>query len=149
MIARDHWVQINPLVPNVHVDEFVIMPNHLHGILAITSLGNDHSDREGTLPAESTVETLHATSLRVNSDALSISRRMSHISPKSGSLGAIIRSFKSSVTRWARQNDYSDFAWQRGYYDRIIRSDKELRDIREYIRNNPLQWSLDQYHKSE
>jgi putative transposase len=74
---------------------------------------------------------------------------MSHISPKSGSLGAIIRSFKSSVTRWARQNDYPDFAWQRGYFDRIIRSDKELRHIREYIRNNPLQWSLDQYHKCE
>ena len=85
-VAMDNWVQINPRVPDVHVDEFMIMPNHLHGILIIASLGNDHPDRKGTLPAESTVETLHATSLRVNSNALSISKRMSHISPKSGSL---------------------------------------------------------------
>jgi REP element-mobilizing transposase RayT len=101
------------------------------------------------LHSKGRVETLHATSLRNNLDALTSSQRMSHISPKPGSLGAVIRSYKSSVTRWARRHDCPDFAWQRGYYDHIIRGEKDLARIRSYIQNNPLEWSLDPYHKHE
>jgi hypothetical protein len=71
---------------------------------------------------------------------------MSDISPKAGSLGAMIRSHKSVVTRWARRNGYRQFAWQGGYYDHIIRNEKDLTLRRRYIRNNPLEWALDPYH---
>jgi putative transposase len=69
----------------------------------------------------------------------------SQISPKSGSLSTIIRSYKSAVTK--RVNELHNTAgaklWQRGYYDRIIRNDWELYEIRKYIINNPLKWHLD------
>jgi hypothetical protein len=57
---------------------------------------------------------------------------MSDISPKAGSLGAM--------------NGYRQFAWQGGYYDHIIRNEKDLTLRRRYIRNNPLEWALDPYH---
>lgn len=67
---------------------------------------------------------------------------MSQLSPKSGSLSAIIRSYKSSVTRWCRQNGDEDFCWQSRFYDRIIRNQTALNNIRRYIINNPAKWSV-------
>jgi len=63
------------------------------------------------------------------------------ISPKSGSLPAIIRSFKSAVTKQARKTN-PEFAWQSRYHDRIIRDKNEYYRIRDYITSNPLKWNL-------
>ena len=132
-IAREHWSQISERVKGIQLDEFVIMPNHLHGIIMFQLNGRR-------------VGALHATPLRSISNEPSISQRMAAISPKPGSLAVIIRSYKSSVTRWARRNGYPDFAWQRGYHDHIIRDGTDLSRIRRYIRLNPMRWSLDLYH---
>lgn len=67
----------------------------------------------------------------------------SNISPVKGSLPVIIRSFKSSVKHWCNKNGFTNFKWQRNYYDHIIRNDLELNSIRQYIINNPLKWHLD------
>lgn len=112
------WVQIPEHVPDVNVDEFIIMPDHLHGIILI----------------HCTVEMLHATSLR---DKQWDYKTMSGISPKSGSLSAIIRSFKSAVTKQTRKIN-PEFAWQSRFYDHIIRDKDEYYRIRYYIRSNPL-----------
>jgi REP element-mobilizing transposase RayT len=61
----------------------------------------------------------------------------------SKSLGSIIRTYKSAVTHWCRNNGYEHFKWQRNYYERIIRDENELRAIREYIAKNPLKWESD------
>ena len=61
---------------------------------------------------------------------------------QSQNLGSVIRSFKSSVKRYANQNSI-DFAWQNGYYDRIIRDERELNNIRQYIADNPDKWAFD------
>ena len=63
----------------------------------------------------------------------------------SGSLGAIVRSFKSAASKRINEirNDPGSPVWQRTYYERIIRNDHELERIREYIVNNPLQWTDD------
>ncbi|MEL6232751.1 MAG: transposase, partial [Cyanobacteria bacterium J06627_3] len=74
---------------------------------------------------------------------LSLSKTMSAISPKRGSLGAIVRSYKSSVTRHCRQNGYSHFAWQPRFYEHIIRADGSIEYIRRYIVNNPRNWQRD------
>ena len=68
---------------------------------------------------------------------------MSKLSPKSGTLGAIIRSYKSSVTRWCRRNDDDIFHWQSRFYEHIIRDEKSLNNIRRYIINNPAKWTED------
>lgn len=129
-------MQIPRPTMGILIDEFVIMPNHIHAIIII----------DPPRITKSNVGALHATPLRTNRDALGISQRMSAISPKPGSLGAVIRSYKSSVTRWARNNRFPHFAWQRGYHDHIIRDDRDLSRVRRYIRQNPMKWSLDQYH---
>jgi REP element-mobilizing transposase RayT len=94
------------------LDEFVVMPNHIHGIIIIKPVGVQH------------VEPLR--------------NKFQHIIP--ASIGSIIRSFKGSVTRICRQQGFTNFRWQRNYYERIIRDDNELNRIREYIIDNPAQW---------
>lgn len=112
-IAFKYWVNIPEHFSNAELDEFVIMSNHMHGIVII------HKQ----------VETQHAASLS-----------------KPGSLSAIIRSYKSAVTLWARQNGYPAFAWQTRFYDHIINNDESLHEIRYYIRHTPLKWDIDQYN---
>ena len=73
---------------------------------------------------------------------------MSKLSPQSGTLGVIIRSYKSSVTRWCRQNDDDDFSWQSRFYEHMIRDDRSLNNIRRYIINNPAKWSEDKNYKN-
>jgi hypothetical protein len=69
---------------------------------------------------------------------------MASLSPKKDSLSVIVRTFKAAVTTWARDNDNRDFGWQERFQDHIIRNDEDLRCIRTYIANNPLQWALDE-----
>jgi REP element-mobilizing transposase RayT len=104
----------------VSLDEFVVMPNHIHGIVII----------EPT----TAVGTLHATSLQSTKNEF-----MSAISPKSGSLATVIRSYKSVVSKKVHFIDH-DFSWQPRYYDHIIHSNRELYRIRNYIFNNPIKW---------
>ncbi len=100
-IAQACWLQI-PEHFDVELDEFVIMPNHIHGIIALEK--------------------------------------------PSKPLGTIINGYKGAVTRGARANGFADFAWQPRYYDHIIRNDRALCGIREYISNNPPKWELEKGH---
>jgi len=125
-IARTFWQEIPAHVQGVELDEFVVMPNHVHGIVAIRDTGRDVACYGSTCY----VSTCYVST-------------MARISPRTGSLGAIIRSYKSAVTNWCRKNDH-DFAWQSRFHDEIIRDEHSLEKVREYIRNNPLQWELDQ-----
>jgi len=117
-IARACWDEIPNHFDYVVLDAFVVMPNHVHGILMIT---------------DQNVGAMHASPLL----------RGRTCGPNPGSLGAIVGSFKSTVTRWFHQNGYPHFRWQRNYYDHIVRDENELGRIREYVVNNPLEWDLD------
>jgi hypothetical protein len=66
--------------------------------------------------------------------------RMSRISPRRGSLPTIIRSFKAAVTRLCHRTGHPEFGWQECYHDRIIRNERELANIRQYILDNPANW---------
>jgi len=118
--ALNCWKTIPDHFPNVYIDFVIIMPNHIHGILFINNVSP-------------TQETLCATSLH------------SGISPKSGTISTIIRSFKSAVTFLCNKNNLV-FAWQPRFYEHIIRNETELFRVREYIMNNPLKWSLDKFN---
>ena len=108
----------------IALDEFVIMPNHLHGIVMIGG------------------------SMRCNS-SMDRGRRGSPAGPVSGSIGAIVGQFKSIVAK--RINTMRKATgcpvWQRNYYEHIIRGERDLLMIREYIANNPLQWELDENNR--
>jgi REP element-mobilizing transposase RayT len=129
IIAHWFWMQIPQHFPHIILDEYIVMPNHVHGIIGIINGGDDN------------VETLHATSLQ-GSDS-----DMARISPKPGALGTIIRSYKSAVTRQIRKKGFKNFAWQPRFHDHIIRNEQSLERIETYIFNNPLKWKSDTYFK--
>ena len=127
------WNQIPNHFKNVRLDEFVVMPNHVHGIIQIIP------DKNGiSIIKHNSVGMLHATSLQNDGRG----NKMSEISPRSGSLSAIIRSYKSAYTRWCNQKNYES-GWQARFYDHIIRNQESLNRIREYIHYNPLNWEQD------
>ena len=127
---------------NVDLDAFVVMPNHIHGILILNGENNNIKKINNY-----SVETLHATSLRNNimspdNTTPLQNETMSKISPKPGSVSTIVRSYKSAVTKHANRLGYT-FAWQSRFHDHIIRNHRSFQQIREYIINNPVQWNKD------
>lgn len=111
MMAQKYWNEIPIHFPFVALDEFVIMPNHVHGILLI-----DKQESETWTP--------------------------NVFGKQSRNLASIIRAYKASVKRFSNSNEIP-FAWQVRYFDRIIRNEHELQNIRQYILNNPVKWSED------
>ena len=140
-MAVRYWQEIPKHFPFVILDAFVIMPNHVHGIIIIDKPDNE-MPTAGTLPDAVVVETLHATSLQDTSPPKN--GFMADISPKPGSLSTIIRSYKSAVKKYATMNRI-DFVWQTRFHDHIIRNEKSFFTIAEYIRNNPDKWMDDTY----
>lgn len=133
-VAWHFWREILDHQSNVILDEFIVMPDHIHAIIGIEA-----SEKEAVTDVACYVCT-DATSEQNDDEAANI---MSNISPKSGSISAIIRSYKSAVTKWCNANGHAHFAWQSRFYDHIIRNEKALHRIRKYIQDNPLQWQLD------
>jgi len=129
-LAWHYWREIPDHHPNVVLDEFIVMPNHLHSIVVIEYQETDSQP----------VGPLHATAVQ-NVD--SVHKMMSNISPDVGSLSTIIRSYKSAITGWCNANGHEYFAWQSRFYDHIIRNEASLNRIREYIATNPLRWQMD------
>ncbi|MCF8461009.1 MAG: hypothetical protein K9G46_09805 [Flavobacteriales bacterium] len=150
-IAYNRWHQIPNHFPLAHLDVFVVMPNHVHGIVVIDAL---HATPVQTLQdvqtlhatslppsqSSSSVETLHATSLPPNKN-----EKMAAISPQPGSLSTIIRSYKSAVSKDARAI-HANFAWQTRFHDHIIRTDHSFERIQHYILSNPLLWHKDTFY---
>jgi REP element-mobilizing transposase RayT len=120
-IASRYWHEIPSHFPYVKLDEYIVMPNHIHGIIII----GDHK----------IVETQNFVSLP--------ERKGNRFGPQSKNLASIIRGYKIGVKKWSRINNIP-FSWQRNYYEHIIRSENELNEIREYILNNPIKWSEDE-----
>ena len=119
-IARENWVAMPSHFANVNLHAFVVMPNHVHGIIEIgCRVGAQHA---APLPA-----------------ALGGKRVV-----EKGSLGAIVRSFKAAVTLRARRElSWIGEIWQRNYFERFLRDGQEFADAERYIGENPMKWELD------
>jgi putative transposase len=120
------WENIGILNRHVELDEFVIMPNHLHGILRLSDQHRASNPTEGMA-----VPCPYSSSRQINST-------------KPGSLQTIIRSFKGACTKGARFHHLADRVWQRGYHEHIVRKEASLMKIRQYIRDNPTKWQRDE-----
>jgi hypothetical protein len=131
-IVEQCWLGMPDHFPTVQLDEWVIMPNHLHGIITVTCRGVQlNAPTEGI-----TVR---------NSD-----NRFSMISPpRRNTLPVIIRTYKAAVSTLCRRAGYEHFKWQRGYYEHVIRTEDELNRARQYILDNPLQWHMDENNPSQ
>ena len=132
-IVAEEWEKTEEIRSGITLDEFVIMPNHLHGIIVIGSVnGKETPERETSYR-----ETPHRG---VSTEELPCDRSGAL---KANSLGAMIGQFKSVCTKRIRAAGFSDFAWQPRFYEHIIRNEQSLSEIREYIANNPAKWELD------
>ena len=134
VVADLLWHQIPHHAPFVELGDFVVMPNHIHGIIIL-----DKPDIVQTLR----VETLHATSLPPETEPPK-NQRMAAISPRARTLSTVVRSYKSAVTRHANRLGL-DHGWQARFHDRIIRNDAEYQRISDYIVANPENWSGDRF----
>jgi REP element-mobilizing transposase RayT len=125
-IADECWRAIPEHFPHVELGAYVVMPNHVHGIIVI-----------------------HENGMATNS---SPSVGAQHIAPQripkvqTGSLGAIVRSFKSAVTRRIGREWKTTGIWQRNYHEHIIRNSVEWDRIHRYIESNPSRWAEDAEH---
>jgi putative transposase len=128
-IVLESWNALPHHFSNTQIDQFIFMPNHVHGILWLNQrVRGTHSPF--AVGAQHAAP-LHGAPPRVN------------VEP--GSLGAVIRSFKSAVTKRINEARATPGVpvWPRNYYEHIVRNDTDLERIRTYIENNPAQWALD------
>lgn len=122
-VVAETWQWLATQYDYVELDEWVVMPNHLHGIVVITDTG-DGGGGSRTAPTV------------IASTAPMVKRKP---------LGRLIGAFKTVSTK--RINEYRGTSgvvvWQRNYYEHIIRDERSLNRVREYIAANPLRWHLD------
>jgi len=120
-IVEDEWQKSSIIRREIELDAFVVMPNHIHGIVNI-----------------------------IDADVGATGRSPLRSGPPARSLGAFIAGFKSAVTKRINEIRQTHGApvWQRNYYEHIIRGDGELLRVREYILNNPLDWENDRENPS-
>ena len=137
-IVEDCWQSIPDHFSDVMVDEFVVMPDHMHGLISVGARLTGHPP----FPCGP------------RSDAVPVEGESSAFGkPHAGALSTIVGSFKSAVTKQCnavagtacraptnvRMSNHSESKiWQRGFWERVIRDERELRMVREYIRTNPL-----------
>jgi len=118
-MITEEWLKTARIRTYVELDQFIVMPNHFHGILLVDR------EEEGTARRAPTVQRFGC--------------------PVSSSLPTIIGAFKSAVTNRinALKGTTGNTIWQRNYYEHVIRNEKSLNRIREYILNNPQTWESD------
>ena len=158
------WDSLPRHFPLIELDAFVVMPNHVHGIILITdSAGNCNPNRNSNpnpnlnCRGEAFVPGCNNTSPESSStnaspfpgcNNTSANPTAQPILPRgtqSGSIGAILQNFKSVATRRVnRITRNSGTLWQRNYHEEIIRNEKAYENIRRYIMENPLSWDEDE-----
>lgn len=115
------WLKIPEHCSNVKLYDYIVMSNHIHGIIELV---NENVGVQYLEPLQ---------------------HRYQHIIPQS--VGSIVCGFKVGVSKWVRKNTNVKYVWQRNYYEHIIRNEKDLFRIQNYINENPLRWSEDKYFK--
>lgn len=120
-IVRSAWDDIPSHHAHVDIDQFVVMPNHVHGVLFLRASVPERERAQRVAPRPP---------------------HKRQLAP--GALGAIVRAFKARVTRNLRAEVGSDLlVWQRNYHEHVIRDEPSLQLIRQYIIDNPARWAFD------
>ena len=130
-IADQQWYWLAEQYPYVILHEFIVMPNHIHGIIEINTVGtgrdlsnNDNDDnRDGT------------------------GRDLSLLPHKIKSVSELMGAYKMTVSKKIHASGYPGFAWQRSFHDHNIRNEKSYEKISNYIINNPKCWDQDKFFK--
>ena len=119
-VAKNSWLDLPNHHKNIQLDKFIIMPNHIHGIIIINNPVGNRPACSVNMPARSGI--------------------------KKDNLSTIIGSYKSTVTKQINRINDDKFKWQKSFYDHAIRRTDSLHNIRQYIVNNPIAWDNDEYN---
>jgi REP element-mobilizing transposase RayT len=148
-IVEEEWLRGAELRSQIMLDAFVVMPNHFHGIVIIGEPLIPLAGRGVPRHAQLNESESSTTGLPRHSGlprGSGLPRHAPTMGSKPNTLGTIIRMFKQACTKRIRQTISADFAWQRNYHEHIIRNQKELHKIQDYIQNNPNLWEKDMFH---
>ena len=148
-IADVLWHEIKNHAKNVKLGQFVVMPNHIHGILILDK------PNVPTHPTHPNVGARHALPLRLDglddsddSDSKKTIGQKRFQNQGKNTVSSIIGSYKSAVTRHIRRLGY-EFAWQPRFWDHIVRDKEAYHRISQYIVNNPKKWEADRLNGGE
>ncbi len=132
-IAQQFWMEIPKHFPFVHLHEFVVMPNHVHGILVFNK------------PDDTSAPTVETPKLGVSTTAPQNRTAGASTKWKPGTLGVVINQYKRICTIHARKIN-ANFDWQSRFHDHIIRNDESYQKIKNYIQTNPAKWNDDKFN---
>jgi len=138
-IAINEWLKTESIRSNVKLYEFVVMPNHIHGILEINHIPDT------TITA---IEEITATvgARRALPSTLPYQPNRFQNQGKN-TLSSIIGSYKSAVSKQIHETGFIGSIWQRNYYEQIIRNEHSYQNVSQYITNNPMNWQNDKLYK--
>jgi REP element-mobilizing transposase RayT len=142
-VVAAQWQAVPAHCAHVRLDEWVIMPNHMHAVLWIMGTGEAFPTADLFEPALS-----HRQAIRPVNTSPGNASPLRPAGAVPGSVGAIIGNLKSVTARRINQlrNMPGEPVWQRNYYEHVIRTEEALSKIRQYIVDNPKRWHLDRYH---
>jgi len=162
-IAYYQWLQLPNRFMNIALDAFVVMPNHMHGIIVITEMDNNQKSggeagdigiSVGKACIVSPASPLPLVEIPHRQPTTNPNKPIESTRPNGtipGSIGAIIQNYKSLTTRKINMllRTKNKTIWQRNYYEHIIRDDSDYDRIAEYIQNNPISWEDDVMYSSD
>jgi REP element-mobilizing transposase RayT len=159
-MTQQCWLEIPNHFPQTQLDEYIIMPDHIHGIIilndfvGVQNVGAKNVGTKNVGAKNVGAKNVGAKNVGAkNFSPLPIPTPMPIPTPEqyitpfrspSKTIGSIIRGFKIGVTKWFRQNTDIYVVWQRNFYEHIIRNEVELNRIRQYIIDNPKKWKTDE-----
>ncbi len=133
ILANEFWLEIPKHFQHITLDEYIIMPDHIHGIILIDKPKSGDRGNNTVKTRQCLVST--AMNTNKNEDNKTVGQTRFQNQGKN-TLSSIIGSFKSVVTKNARKIN-PDFSWQSRFHDHVVRDEKSLHNIRRYIKNNP------------
>ena len=169
-IAKMFWTEIPDRFANIRLDQWVIMPNHIHGILVIDAgdeerNGGDEGINAGDDGINAGNEGMNAgndgrtapwrgrtgtgTNTGTNRGELGLEFRSGLRPLDKNSISSVINHFKGNVKRYCNKNGMGYFEWQSRFHDRIIRDERALETIRRYIWENPKRWGKDRLRRNK
>ncbi len=143
--ANVYWKQIPKYFPHTTIDQYIFMPDHMHGIIII----NKFACRDaiyGVSHINKNNQECHRVSYNNKNNQTAIIPKEKN-PMTNNSLSTIIRWYKGRSTFEINKSTNKKFQWQSRFYEHIIRDNQDLRRVREYIKNNPKEWSLNSLNK--
>ncbi len=138
ILADVLWYEIKNHGKNVELAEFVVMPNHIHGILILNNL--HHLGRDKACLVSTTNNVANTTNAKTNPIGGDRFQNQGK-----NTISSIVGGYKSAVTKHAHRLGF-DFYWQSRFHDHIIRNEQSYLQIAEYVINNPRNWRDDCFY---